>query len=161
MKNIVPAQEMVDQLYHQNLHSEFLLRLYPDLKIQNDGKNITYFASSVNYDCNEILFSKESIGTYVNIHTAFPFKQVQTSCNKCDGLLVVKSNPAKIPLVLEHEMVFSKEYMLYALNYEEVIKNTNFSNKTLSDIQMYILNNIEEHLKIKHKADIYYPQLRF
>jgi hypothetical protein len=140
----VEAQAVVDQFHHHTLHSDALLRLYPDLTIVADGTTVDYFD-----------FLKESTTTYLYIHSVRPYKNIQINCLKCDGVVRVNSHPFRIPIFLEHEIVYNKEYNIYSFVYEDLIKAHNFSAKTLAETQLYILSKLEEHTKNNHKIDFF------
>jgi hypothetical protein len=156
---IFTGKEIVDQFEHHNLHTQGLIALHPDLKVHSDGKHVDYYAESVNALVDEFILNKETLSTYVYLHFANPFKKIRVPCHKCDGLIRVNSIPSKIPLFIEHEGTFRDDYMIYSCVYEELIKNNNFSAKTLSEIQLYILKHIQEYNKSgisKPKVDLYY-----
>lgn len=158
MKNItgVTAQEVVEVMKHHNHHTEELLGLYPDLMVNIEGDTAVYYSTIINAEVNEFAFDKETTSTYCNIYTVHPYKNVRVGCSRCEGLLRVNSTPSRIPLFLEHENFYNREYIWYGFVYEEVFKSHGFSPATLSESQMYILKKLNESPKANHKIDIYY-----
>lgn len=153
--DILTGKEIVDQFEHHNIHTQGLIALHPDLKVYSDGKNVDYYAESINALVDEVSLNKETLSTYVYLHFANPFKKIHVPCNKCEGLIQVNSIPSKIPVFIEHETTFRDDFMLYGCVYEELIKTGNFSATTLSEIQMYILKHIQGYPKTKSKVDLF------
>lgn len=151
----IEAQKVVDQFHHHSLHSEALLKLYPDLSIVADGATVEYFSVAISSEVNQFDFVKENTTTYLYIHSVRPYKNVQISCSKCDGIVRVNSNPSRIPVFLEHETIFSKEFTISCFVYEDLLKHHGFSGKTLAETQLYIISKLEEHTKNNHKIDIF------
>src|SRR5574339_33203 len=149
------AQKVVDQFQHHSLHSEALLKLYPDLSIVADGISVEYFSARISSEVNQFDFVKENTTTYVYTHVVKPYKNIQLSCSKCDGIVRVNSNPSRIPIFLEHETVFGKDYTISCFVYEDLLKSHNFSGKSLAETQLYIISKLEEHTKNNHKLDIF------
>lgn len=156
--DILSGREIVDQFEHHNIHTQGLIGFHPDLKVNSDGKKVDYYAASVNPLVDEFILGKDTLGTYIYLHYCLPYKTVHVPCHKCDGLIRVNSIPSKIPLFIEHEGSFRDDFVTYGCVYEELIKNNNFSAKTLTEIQMYILKHIQEYSKNlpKAKVDLYY-----
>lgn len=153
------AQQVVDQFQHDLLHSEALLRLYPDLSIvaknvSNTVHEIEYFSTAICLEVDSCDFIKEATATYLYTHVAIPYKNVRLNCTKCDGVVRVNSNPHRIPLFLEHETLFKKDYTIICFVYEDLFKFHNFNSKALADSQMYILSKLEEHTKNTSKLDL-------
>lgn len=154
------AQKVVDQFQHHSLHSEALLRMYPDLSvvatgISNSIYEVDYFSNMICSEVNQFDFVKENTTTYIYTHVVKPFKNIQVNCSKCDGIVRVNSNPSRIPIFLEHETAFGKDYTISCFVYEDLLKQHNFSSKTLADSQLYIISKLEEHTKNNHKLDIF------
>jgi len=154
--DLLAGQILLDQLTHHNIHIEGLLKQYPDITMNNLGTHIDFYSKKISSEVDEIKVLKDNVSTYVYLHLACPSKKVKIDCNRCEGLITVLSDPFKIPIFFEHEVDFATEYVLYSCNYEETLKNHNFNVKTLSEIQMYILKQLENHTAAKRKADIYY-----
>lgn len=153
--NTIGAQESLDNLKHQNYHTEELLKLYPDLQIVSDGTNIDYYSTLINSEVTEFEFEKENIASYVNINFITPFKTLSINCNQCDGQIIVNSNPEKIPLYLEHEILFAAQYTWYACIYEELFKTHNFNDSIRAASQLEIITKLEELKKLNRKIDIF------
>lgn len=154
------AQQVVDQFQHDLIHSEALLKLYPDLSviaknISSTIHEIEYFSTTISSDVDSSEFFKEPTSTYLFTHVVLPYKNVQLNCSKCDGIVRVNSNPHRVPLFLEHEVVFKKEYTISCFVYEDLLKIHNFNSKILADSQMYILSKLEEHTKNNNKLDLF------
>lgn len=157
MKNIrgVVAQDMVEVMKHHNHHSEELLGLYPDLTIEVDGNSANYYSTIINSQVDEFRFEKEATTTYFNIHSVHPYKNIRIPCSRCEGLIRVSSTPSRIPLFLEHENFYNKEYIWYGFVYEEMLKSHNFSPAALAQSQLHIISKLDEHSKVNHKVDIF------
>lgn len=154
------AQQVVDKFQHDLIHSESLLRLYPDLSIVSksspDGAHeVEYFSSNISIEIDSCDFIKESTSTYLYTHFVHPYKNVRINCTKCDGLVKVNSNPHRIPIFLEHETSFRKDFTISCFVYEDLFKFHNFSNKVLADTQLYILSKLDEHSKNNSKLDLF------
>ncbi len=154
------AQQVVDQFQHELIHSKELLEMYPDLSIvtkntSNSIHEIEYFSTSISSEVDSCDFVREATATYLYTHVAYPYKNVQLSCHKCDGIVRVNSNPHRIPLFLEHETLFKKDYTIICFIYEDLLKVHNFNSKVLADSQMYILSKLEEHTKNNNKLDLF------
>lgn len=156
----VDGQQVVDSFQHDLLHSEELLEIYPDLHIatqsnENAIHEIEYFSTSISSEVDACDFSKENPATYIYTHIVHPYKIVQLNCPKCDGKVRVNSNPHKIPIFLEHETVFRKEFTINCFVYEDLFKSHNMSNKVLSETQLYIISKLNEHTKNNNKLDLF------
>lgn len=154
------AKTAVDQFQHDALHSEELLRIYPDLSIVATSLSkaiyeLEYFSASISSEVNQFDFIKENTTTYIYTHVVKPYKNIQINCSKCDGIIRVNSNPSRVPLFLEHETMFGKEYTISCFVYEDLLKAHSFSSKTLAESQLYIISKLEEHTKNNHKIDIF------
>lgn len=150
----ITAQTIVDEFYHHNIHTEQLLKIYPDLTIINTSNSIEYYSNIINCDVDQYDLKRDSLYTYVYLHSANPFKNVKIECSKCDNLIKVNSNPSKIPVFLEAEISYGTEYTLYGLLYEEILKLNNFNSNVLKEIQLYVISKLEDHNKLNHRIDI-------
>lgn len=151
---------MVDKFQHDLIHSEALLRLYPDLNIStksgtNSIHEIEYFSSIINSEIDICEFVKENPASYIYTHAVNAYKNVKINCTKCDGLVRVNSNPHRIPLFLEHEVYFRKEYTITCFVYEDLIKLYKLSNHVLAESQLYIISKLDEHAKNSSKLDLF------
>jgi len=154
MKAGKDAKSMAEAFMHNGLHAELLLQKYPDLVAVADGLEVEYFSNQINQEVDQFEFKKESMTTYVYFHNAYPYKNVQVGCRQCDGLIRVNSSPSRIPLIMEHELVYAHDYAWYALAYEDLLKSKNFNQATLSAIQLHILKELEA--KKGKKVDTFY-----
>lgn len=153
------AQQVVDKIQHDLMHSETLLKLYPDLTvvIKNTGDSIheiEYYSSIIANQIDQCDFVKENPSSYFYIHAVYPYKNVKIDCAKCEGIIRVNSNPHRVPLFMEHETSFRKEYTISCFVYEDLFKLHNFSNHVLAESQLYILSKLDEHSKNNNKTDI-------
>lgn len=156
----IEAQQVLDKFQHDSLHSEALLKLYPDLSIVaksniNTIHEVEYFSAQIASEVDSCDFIKESTATYLNTHVVHPYKNVSINCVKCGGLVRVNSNPCKIPLFLEHETSFKKDYTISCFVYEDLLRIHNFNSKILSDSQLYIISKLEEYSKNNNKVDLF------
>lgn len=154
------ALQVVDRFQHDLIHTEALLKLYSDLSlVTKNGSNtvhdVEYFSSEIAPEVDSCEFNRENTSTYIYTHVVHPYKNVRINCTKCDGLVKVNSNPHRIPLFLEHETLFKKEYTISCFVYEDLLKFHNFSNKILADTQLYILSKLDEHAKNSSKLDLF------
>lgn len=153
------AQQVVERFQHDLMHSESLLRLYPDLSMvtKSDANSLNeaeYFSTTIASEVDICEFNKENTATYVYTHVVQPYKNVRINCTKCDGLIRVNSNPHRIPLFLEHETSFKKEYTISCFVYEDLLKFHSFNSKILAECQLYILSKLDEHSKNNNKLDL-------
>lgn len=154
------AQQVLDKFQHDLIHSEALLRLYSDLSlvtksVENTLHEVEYFSSKIAVEVDACDFLKEQTSTYLYTHVVQPYKNVRINCTKCDGIIRVNTNPHRIPLFLEHETTFKKEYTIICFVYEDLFKFHNFSNKVLADTQLYILSKLDEHAKNNNRLDLF------
>ncbi len=154
MKTALDAKTVAETFMHNGVHAELLLNRYPDLHVVVDGQQVSYYSKQINLEVDQFDFEKSSVTTYVYLHSCFPYKNVQVGCRLCDGLIRVNANPTKIPLIMEHEIVYAHDYSWYALAYEDFLKNNNFNQQTLSAIQLHILKELEN--KKGKKVDTFY-----
>lgn len=156
MVKSVNAQDMVELYRHRNLHTELLLKQYPDLKVIVSDVSIFYYSTSINSEVDKFDVTKEYVTTYVGAYTISPYKEVKVECGLCDGVNRVSSTPAKIPLVMEHETSFSKDFVWYGLVFEELMKLNNFSSATLAKAQMFLIEELQKKTTPTSKVDISY-----
>lgn len=158
--NATVVKVVTENLNHIRIHNEGLTKLYPDLGVVLEGSSlgddlvVDYYSTSINVEVDEVQLNREDTSTYVYIHAAHPYKNVKIPCDQCDGLIRVNALPSRIPLFIEMELVYRKDFSLYGFLYEEILKLNNFSPTILSKIQMYVLAKLEEHSKSQHKIDI-------
>jgi hypothetical protein len=153
------AQQVVDRFQHDLIHSEELLKLYPDLSIvaksaSNSLHEVEYFSTKIATEVDSCDFNKESTSAYLYTHVIHPYKNVRINCTKCDGVVRVNSDPHRVPLFLEHETVFKKEYIISCFVYEDLFKFHNFNSKVLSNTQLYIISKLDEHSTNNNKLDL-------
>lgn len=156
MNKSTNAQDVLELYRHHNLHTELLLKQYPDLKVIIDGVSISYYSTSINFEVDKFDLNKEYVTTYVAAYTISPYKEVAVVCSQCEGKIKVSSTPSRIPLVMEHETAFSKEYIWYGLVYEEQLKLNNFSTATLAKAQMFLIEELQKRTTPTSKVDISY-----
>lgn len=154
------AQQVVDKFQHDLIHSESLLKLYSDLSIVSKSPSdsvheVEYFSSQIASEVDSCEFIKENTSTYIYTHVVHPYKNVRINCTKCDGVVKINSNPNRIPLFLEHETLFKKDYTITCFVYEDLFKFHGFSNQVLADTQLYILSKLDEHAKNNSKLDLF------
>jgi hypothetical protein len=123
--------------------------------ISNAVYDVEYFSSIISSEVDQFDFVRENTTTYLYTHVVKPYKNVRVSCSKCDGLVRVNSNPFRIPIFLEHETSFGKDFTISCFVYEDLLKSHNFSSKTLAETQLYIISKLEEHTKNNHRLDIF------
>lgn len=154
------AQQVLDKFQHDLIHSEALLKLYSDLSIVTASApdtlhEVEYFSSNIAAEIDSCDFIKESTSSYLYTHIVQPYKNVRINCTKCDGLVKVNSNPHRIPIFLEHETLFRKDFTIICFVYEDLFKFHKFSNKVLADTQLYIISKLDEHTKSNSKLDLF------
>jgi hypothetical protein len=153
LNKAITAQNVVENMRHHNHHTEQLLRLYSDLSIITSGNVLDYYSVIINTEVNEFQFEKEKISTYLFIHVVKPYLSVNISCTECSGLIRINSNPSRIPIFLEQELIYNKEYVWYGFLYEEIFKHNNFNKSALSTTQLHIISKLEERGKLSHNVD--------
>ncbi len=154
----INASQVVDKFQHDLIHSEALLKLYPDLTIStNLTHEIEYFSSNIALEVDSCDFVKENPAAFTYTHAVNPYKNIRVNCTKCEGVIRVNSNPHKIPLFLECETgaVFKKTYVITCFVYEDLLKLHSFNNKVLTDSQLYIISKLNEHTKNNNKLDLF------
>ena len=156
MKKALNARDVVDTFNHHNAHATQLLNLYPDLEVVIDGINYEYYSHKICAETDEAEVVKETPSTYVYLYVARPFKKVRLNCPHCDGVVQVNSNPAKIPFLIVHEIIFNKEFIWYSLTYEDLLRINSFHPKSLEVIKKYMLSKLDDHSKAQQKVDLSY-----
>lgn len=156
----IEANKMISKFQHDLLHTEILLKSYPDLNmatksVSESEHEVEYFSAKIAPEVDSCDFIRENPLSYIYIHVANPYKNVKINCSKCDGVVRVNANPYRVPLFLEHETLFRKEYSLTCFAYEDFFKIHKFNNSALSNSQLYILSKIDEHSKNNNKLDLF------
>lgn len=153
--DIIAAQERFDALEHHNIHIKELLEQHSDLQtVLDDKNNMDFYAASINPLVDKVEFTKgQENTTYVDFHKVLPFKNVQTNCSKCDGLIRVNSSPFGFPVLIAHELKFRDDYNWFPTNYEDILKIYNFSPKVLAEIQLYIIDLLDKEAKLNRKIN--------
>jgi hypothetical protein len=154
MKKGVEAQAIAEEFLHNGLHTSLLLKKYEDLRVEVTGQTVDYYSTRINQEVDQFQFEKNTVTTYVFIHSCYPYKNVKIDCSRCDGLIRVNANPSRIPLILEHELVYAKDYAWYALAYEDFLKSNSFNQMTLTAVQLHIIKELEA--KKGKKVDTFY-----
>lgn len=156
----IEAKQVVDKFQHDLIHSKELLEMYPDLSIVSKSNpdnlhEVEYFSNQIASEVDSCEFIRENSSTYLYTHVAHPYKSVQLNCAICNGVVRVNSNPHRIPVFLEHETMFKKDFTITCFVYEDLLKFHNFSNKILADTQLYIISKLDEHTKNNNKIDLF------
>lgn len=159
----IDGQQVVDKFQHNLIHSEALLKLYPDLTIAakptaNSVNEIEYFSTIIASEVDSCDFVKENPVTYFYTHVAHPYKKVKINCSKCDGIIRVNSYPNSIPIFVEQEVYranFINEFVITCFVYEDLFERHNFNRKALSETQLYIISKLDEHSKKNTKIDLF------
>lgn len=152
---MIDAKETIQNLDHINWHNQQLLVKYPDLKVDIIGhKIVKYYSNSINLEADEVNIAKDEASAYWFIYAAYPSKNVQINCLKCNGLIKVNSSPHKIPFLLEKGASYQTNFDWYSLTYEDLLKSHNFNSAILSAIQLYLLEELKN--RSNHRIDTQY-----
>lgn len=148
------AIDIMNNMIHINHHTKKLLEIYPDLTMTSTSNNVEYFSKNINSEVDQFEFKKELPQSYTPIHAIYPFKNILISCENCNGIIRVNSNCINIPILMEHEIFYNKEFKWYSLVYEDLIKHHSLNSKTLTEIQLYIISKLDERSKNNQKVDL-------
>jgi hypothetical protein len=141
--DLEPCDAFVKDSKHMEFHIDELKPTFPDLVIDQRARGNTVFLSSgVNSIADHVEFKTSTLSYPVNWHCVYPFKGMETTCPQCldqDPLIRMKvvALPERIPLFIESN---SDDPYLYAMAFEDVLEQYQFSKHVVSKSRLYLLD---------------------
>lgn len=144
-------------LFHTHHHLNKLIELYDDVSLDYNGTKAIFSCKNVNEMADDADFNSNTIGVFCNFKLVSPYKKTQVSCDQCDGLVKVFTEPFQIPFyVIPEEGRYSTDYVaqFLVLSYEDVFRRHKFPQVIFAKCKEHIINDIEEHKKLKKNVDL-------
>lgn len=155
----VEASKAAEILEHHNIHTELLLKKFPDLKVHDTVAQVLYYSKSMNTQADVFSHIKENASTYAYIHSIECYKEVSVDCPRCDRPTRVYSMPPKIPFLLEQETYAPTEFIWYSLNYEDTIKEHDFCPAATEAVKMAFIKQLKERSNQNSGTSLPAPKL--